>query len=59
VVVLTDDERDAERASALGGSAHITVPNSPAAYTDCLETLSDFWIEWVQTPSEYLLPNHV
>lgn len=58
VVVLTDDETDAETASDLGGNAHVTVPESPAAYTDCLETLSEFWTQWTRVPSENLLPDH-
>lgn len=58
VVVLTDDETDAETASALDGNAHVTVSDSPAGYTDCLETLGEFWTEWTQTPSEYLLADH-
>lgn len=59
VVVLTDDETDAETAYALGGNAHVTVPESPGAYGDCLEALSAFWTEWAHNSSEYLSANHV
>lgn len=59
VVVLTDEEADAETAYAHGGNAHITVPQSPDAYTDCLDLLAEFWLEWTEYPSEYLCGNNV
>lgn len=54
VVVLTDDETDAQTAYALGGNAHVTVPESPGAYRRCLGAISEFWVGRIRHPSEYL-----
>lgn len=58
VVVLTDDETDAQAAYALGGNAHLTVPKSTGAYRRCLATISEFWLDMVQHPSENLYARH-
>ncbi len=54
VVVLTATERDAEMAYVNGGNAHITIPDSPEAYTDFIGSIGRFWFEWAEFSSEYL-----
>lgn len=46
VVVLTSKEVDADVAYASGGNAHVSAPESPAAYRRCLSAICEFWLTW-------------
>lgn len=51
VIALTPDQRDAEAVYECGGNAHVTVPRSTNAYAECVESISQFWVEWTRNPA--------
>lgn len=57
VIVLTADELEAKTASAHGGNAHLTIPDSPVAYAELLRSVGKFWVDWARYPSESLFAN--
>ena len=54
VVMLNTDDCDAETAYETGGNAYINASHKAEEYADLIRSITQFWFEWAQYPSEYL-----
>ena len=54
VVVLDSDTGDAETIYDTGGNAYVKTPHTAEEYADLIRSITEFWFEWAQYPSEYL-----
>lgn len=57
VVMLDPTEGDGTKAYQSGVNAHVQVPQTAEAYTDCIHSILQFWFEWAQYPATCLYPD--
>ena len=57
VVVLDPDDSDNMQIYQAEGNAYVQLPQTPAAYTERIDSILRFWFEWAQYPATCLYPD--
>lgn len=58
VVVLTADEIDTETVYEYNGNARVATPSSREDYVKLVQSIGQFWLEWVRYPPESLFADN-